>query len=97
LISDRFRYLYGESLLLEFSDESLAQYRVSYEHDRRHLRDVVPRQLFEQLPHNYARRSCRSSDVADLERLYFESYDPGVACSDLAEAASDTDGASRGA
>jgi putative transposase len=46
-------WLYGETLLLEFSDEPLAQYRVTYEPDRRHLRDIVPRQLFEtqyQLP-----------------------------------------------
>jgi putative transposase len=40
-------WLYGETLLLEFSDEPLAQYSVAYEPDRRHLRDVVPRQLFE--------------------------------------------------
>lgn len=40
-------WLYGETLLLEFSDEPLAQYRVTYEPDRRHLRDVVPWQLFE--------------------------------------------------
>jgi transposase InsO family protein len=40
-------WLYGETLLLEFSDEPLAQYSVSYEPDQRHLRDVVPRQLFE--------------------------------------------------
>ena len=40
-------WLYGETLLLEFSDEPLAQYRVSYEPDRRHFRDVVPRQVFE--------------------------------------------------
>jgi len=52
LISDRFHHLYGETLLLEFSDESLAQYRVSYEPDRRHLRDVVPRQLFEAQYHS---------------------------------------------
>jgi hypothetical protein len=46
-------WLYGETLLLEFSDQPLAQYRVTYEPDRRHLRDIVPRQLFEtqyQLP-----------------------------------------------
>jgi putative transposase len=40
-------WLYGETLLLEFSDEPLAQYRVAYEPDRRHLREVVPPQLFE--------------------------------------------------
>jgi hypothetical protein len=40
-------WLYGETLLLEFSDEPLAQYSVACEPDRRHLRDVVPRQLFE--------------------------------------------------
>lgn len=40
-------WLYGETLLLEFSDEPLAQYSVLYEPDRRHLRDVVPRQLFD--------------------------------------------------
>jgi hypothetical protein len=40
-------WLYGETLLLEFSDEPLAQYSVAYEPDRRHLRNVVPRQLFE--------------------------------------------------
>jgi len=40
-------WLYGETLLLGFSDEPLAQYSVTYEPDRRHLRDVEPRQLFE--------------------------------------------------
>jgi putative transposase len=40
-------WLYGETLLLEFSDEPLAQYSVAHEPDRRHLRDVVPRQVFE--------------------------------------------------
>lgn len=40
-------WLYGETLLLEFSDAPLAQYSVSYEPNRRHLRDIVPRQHFE--------------------------------------------------
>jgi len=40
-------WLYGETLLLEFSDEPLAQYSVTYEPDRRQLREVMPRQLFE--------------------------------------------------
>jgi len=40
-------WLYGETLLLEFSDEPLAQYTVSYEAGRRQLRTVEPRQLFE--------------------------------------------------
>jgi hypothetical protein len=40
-------WLYGETLLLEFSDEPLAQYSVAYEPDRRRLRDVQPRQIFE--------------------------------------------------
>jgi transposase InsO family protein len=39
-------WLYGETLLLEFSDEPLTQYTVAYEPDRRHLKEVVPRQLF---------------------------------------------------
>ncbi len=34
-------------MLLEFSDQPLAQYSVAYEPDRRHLGNVVPRQLFE--------------------------------------------------
>jgi hypothetical protein len=38
-------WLYGETLLLEFSDEPLARYSVAYESDRRHLREVVPRQF----------------------------------------------------
>ncbi len=40
-------WLYGETLLLEFAEEPLAQYSVSHEPNRHHLRDVVPRQLFE--------------------------------------------------
>jgi putative transposase len=40
-------WLYGETLLLEFSDEPLAQYSVAHAPDHRHLRDIVPRQLFE--------------------------------------------------
>ena len=39
--------LYGETLLLEFSDEPLAQYSVARESDRRSLKEVVPRQLFD--------------------------------------------------
>lgn len=40
-------WLYGETLLLEISDEPLAQYSVAHAPDHRHLRDIVPRQLFE--------------------------------------------------
>jgi putative transposase len=40
-------WLYGETLMLAFSDEPLAQYAVEYEPDRWQLRDVRPRQLFE--------------------------------------------------
>jgi len=40
-------WLYGESLLLGFSGKPFAQYSVAYEPDHRHLREVVPRQLFE--------------------------------------------------
>ncbi len=39
-------WLYGETLVLEFSDEPLAQYSVAYQPDRRHLKTVTPRQLF---------------------------------------------------
>lgn len=39
-------WLYGETLVLEFSDEPLAQYSVAYQPDRRHLNAVTPRQLF---------------------------------------------------
>jgi hypothetical protein len=41
-------WLYAETLLLEFSDEPLAQYSVAYESDQRRqrLRTVTPRQLF---------------------------------------------------
>jgi hypothetical protein len=38
---------YGETLLLEFSDEPVAQYRVDYEPDWRHFREISPQQLFE--------------------------------------------------
>ncbi len=40
-------WLYGETLLIEFSDQPLTQYAVTYEPDRRRLKEVVPRQLFE--------------------------------------------------
>jgi hypothetical protein len=40
-------WLYRETLLLEFSDEPLAQYSVCYEPDRRHLEEVTPRQFFD--------------------------------------------------
>jgi len=45
-------WLYGEMLLLEFSDEPLAQYSVAYKPDQRQLRDVVPRQLFKTQYHS---------------------------------------------
>lgn len=40
-------WLYRETLLLEFSDEPLAQYSVAYESDGRHFKGVTPRQAFE--------------------------------------------------
>ncbi|HEX8919055.1 MAG TPA: hypothetical protein VF898_11175 [Chloroflexota bacterium] len=40
-------WLHGETLLLKFANEPLAQYSVTYEPDRRQLREVVLRQLFE--------------------------------------------------
>jgi len=40
-------WLYDETLLLELAEEPLAQYSVSYEPNRHHPRDVVPRQLVE--------------------------------------------------
>jgi len=43
-------WLYGEHLTVEFADEPLAQYRVAYQPDRRHLREVDDPHLFE-TPH----------------------------------------------
>jgi len=40
-------------------------------------------------PHGYTLRPCRPSDISDLGRLYFEAYDPGIACSSLPEAVAD--------
>ena len=39
-------WLYGEHLTVEFSDEPLAQYHVTYQPDKRHLRTVTEPQLF---------------------------------------------------
>lgn len=43
-------WLYGEHLTVEFADEPLAQYRVTYQPDKRHLQTVADSQLFE-TPH----------------------------------------------
>ena len=43
-------WLYGEHLTVEFADEPLAQYRVSYQPDKRHLKAVTDSDLFE-TPH----------------------------------------------
>ena len=43
-------WLYGEHLTVEFADEPLAQYRVSYQPDKRHLKAVTDPYLFE-TPH----------------------------------------------
>jgi putative transposase len=43
-------WLYGEHLTVEFADEPLAQYRVIYQPDKRHLKAVTEPQLFE-TPH----------------------------------------------
>lgn len=48
-------------------------------------------------PHGYTLRPCRQSDIPDLGHLYFESYDPGVACATLAEAIADIEAAFAGA
>jgi hypothetical protein len=42
----------GYAWLLEFSDEPLARYGVVYEPDRRHLKEVTPRQLFDSQYHS---------------------------------------------
>jgi transposase len=39
-------WLYADTLTLEFADEPLAQYKVEYQPDRRHLRQVEPVRLF---------------------------------------------------
>lgn len=43
-------WLYGEHLTVEFADEPLAQYHVTYQPDKRHLKTVTEPQLFE-TPH----------------------------------------------
>jgi putative transposase len=43
-------WLYGEHLTVEFADEPLAQYRVTYQPDKRHLKTVADPHLFE-TPH----------------------------------------------
>ena len=43
-------WLYGEHLTVEFADEPLAQYRVTYQPDKRHLWTVAEPNLFE-TPH----------------------------------------------
>ncbi len=40
-------WLYGEHLTVAFADEPLAQYRVSYQPDKRHLKTVTEPHLFE--------------------------------------------------
>lgn len=40
-------WLYGEQLTVAFADESLAQYRVTYQPDQRQLNNVAEEQLFE--------------------------------------------------
>ncbi len=43
-------WLYGEHLTVEFADEPLAQYRVTYQPDKRHLKAVTDPHFFE-TPH----------------------------------------------
>ncbi len=43
-------WLYGEHLTVEFADEPLAQYQVTYQPDKRHLKTVTVAQLFD-TPH----------------------------------------------
>ncbi len=40
-------WLYGEHLTVEFADEPLARYRVTYQPDKRHLKTVADPHLFE--------------------------------------------------
>lgn len=51
--------------------------------------DISVRSLATRVPEGYVLRPCRAPDVADLGRLYFESYEPGIACSGLSEAVAD--------
>jgi putative transposase len=39
-------WLYGETLTIEFADELLAQYRVRYQPDKKHLRGITELRLF---------------------------------------------------
>jgi len=41
------------------------------------------------LPGGYQVRPCELTDVGDLGTLYFDSYDPGVACATVTEAIAD--------
>lgn len=45
----------------------------------------------------YALRPCRPFDIPELGSLYFEAYDPGIACSSLPEAFADIEAAFAGA
>ncbi len=58
---------------------------------------ICPQPEEPRLPAGYTLRPCRPADIADLGRLYFESYEPGVACSDLSEAIDDMEAAFNGA
>lgn len=43
-------WLYGKHLTVEFADEPLARYRITYQPDKRHLKAVTDQHLFE-TPH----------------------------------------------
>jgi hypothetical protein len=57
-------WLYGEQLTVVFTDESLAQYQVTYQPDQRQLKQVTEEQLFE-TPYRSSQRSFWERDEVE--------------------------------
>lgn len=68
-------WLYAEHLTLVYQDEPLAQYRVAYQPDHRHLKAVTPTQLFE-TAHRSPQLPLWTRDVDWLPVLRLPAYAP---------------------
>ncbi len=69
-------WLYGEHLTVEFADEPLAQYRVTYQPDKRHLKTVTDPHLFETPHHSSQLPLWRLGDGEWLTVLRLPAYAP---------------------
>ncbi len=66
----------GENLTLEYADESLSRYKVSYQPDRKHLRNIAEPQLFDTPHHSLQPLLWELGDGDWLKVIRLPGYSP---------------------